>query len=330
MEPQHSACSSVVEGVTLTPAKSTLPTGLIAVAASLLLLASAGCGVSSATVVQSSTAKSLGSHRAKLVVAGDIACAPGTVEANNCRQQQTANLTNSLHPDRVLVLGDLQYQTGTLAAFNESYDASWGQFRSKTFPVPGNHEYVTLGASGYYDYFGSLAGDRTKGWQAQTIGGWRVIGLNSNCSAVGGCENGSAQSNWLANDLKNNAKRCTMALWHHPRFSTGTHGDSTAVSNLWAQLQAKSAELVFAGHDHDYQRFAPLTSSGKLSSKGLTSFVVGTGGRSLYPFSGSTPARRAAIAEYGVLQLDLYSRGYRWAFKTLDGKTADSGRAYCR
>ena len=121
-----------------------------------------------------------------------------------------------------------------------------------------------------------------------------------------------------------------MALWHHPRFSTGTHGDSTAVSNLWAQLQAKSAEAVFAGHDHDYQRFAPLTSSGKLSSKGLTSFVVGTGGRSLYPFSGSTPARRAAIAEYGVLQLDLYSRGYRWAFKTLGGKTADSGRAYCR
>ncbi|MSX03280.1 MAG: alkaline phosphatase [Actinobacteria bacterium] len=307
-----------------------LPSAALAFAAAIVLLAAAGCGTSSATSVTSAKKQTLGSHRAKLVVVGDIACAPGTVEANSCRQQQTADLTASLHPDRVLALGDLQYQEGTLEAFNEAYNASWGQFRSKTFPVPGNHEYYTPNATGYYDYFGSLAGDRTKGWHATTIGGWRVIGLNSNCAPVGGCQAGSAQSAWLANDLKKNAKRCTMALWHHPRFSTGPHGDNGSMADLWSQLQAKSAEVVFAGHDHDYERFAPMTSSGARSTKGLASFVVGTGGRSLYPLISSNPATRASKIAYGVLQLDLYTRGYNWAFKTLDGKTFDKGHAYCR
>jgi hypothetical protein len=133
-----------------------------------------------------------------IMAAGDIACRPG--EQRNpafCQMQATADLVKAARPDAVLALGDEQYENGTLGEFRAVYDKTWGAFKGITRPVPGNHEYATPGASGYFDYFGQAAGPRGQGWYSFDLGAWHVIALNSNCGKVGGCDEGSPQYAWL-------------------------------------------------------------------------------------------------------------------------------------
>jgi len=295
------------------------------------LLLAAGCGNSDSGNATSATVPdSLGTHTARLALVGDIACASPTPIGDRCHQSATYAIAKKMNPDRVLVIGDTQYPDGALRLYKQSYAKSWGKFKPITFPVPGNHEYKTRDAAGYFDYFGAAAGTRKQGWHASTVGGWRLIGLNSVCDQVGGCEAGSPQSKWLANDLKRNAKSCTLAIWHYPRFSSGPHGNHPNLAHLWSQLNAASAEVVFSGHDHDYERLTAMTSDGKESSSGLPSFVVGTGGVKRYPSFTAGPGSLAHNRGYGVMQLDLYSHGYSWKFVQTDGKIADSGSAACR
>ena len=303
------------------------------VAAALMLFVT-GCGNSDSGNATSATVQpplsSLGSHTARLAVVGDIACASPTPTGDRCHQAATYAIAKKVKPDRVLVIGDTQYPDGALRLYRKSYAKSWGKFKPITFPVPGNHEYKTRGAAGYFDYFGAAAAKRGQGWHAATVGGWRVIGLNSVCAEVGGCDAGSPQSNWLANDLRRHAKLCTLAIWHYPRFSSGPHGNHANLAHFWQQLNAASGEIVLAGHDHDYERFRAMTSDGKESESGMPSFIVGTGGVKRYLDFKETPGSAAHSLHYGVLQLDLYSRGYSWKFIQTDGKIADSGQAACR
>ena len=275
-------------------------------------------------------ASHLGSYKARLVAVGDIACAPGEpVTSVSCQQKATYDLAAGLKPDRVLVLGDNQYESGSLADYQSSYALSWGKFKSKTFPVPGNHEYGTLGAAGYFSYFGSLAGSAGRGWHSSAIGGWRVIGLNSNCDQVGGCQKGSAQEKYLRSKLYNDRSRlCTLALWHHPRFSSGQHGDNAQTEDLWQALQDYDAELVLSGHDHAYERFLAMNSDGTGGS-GMSSFVVGGGGRSLYPIAHSRPNSTGYSLSFGVLRIDLYSKGYRWRYYRTNKSSTDHGSQSC-
>ncbi len=287
----------------------------------------------SALSASSAAASSLGSYKTRVVAVGDIACRPGAVvTATTCQQAATYSLAARLKPNHVLVLGDIQYDGGALADFQASYGLTWGKLKSKTFPVPGNHEYVTLGAAGYYDYFGSAAGSRTHGWHSATYGGWRVIGLNSNCASIGGCQTGSPQEKWLRSNLYNNrSKKCTLALWHHPRFSSGPHGDNTEMADLWQTLQDYDAEFVLAGHDHAYERFLPMNSDGTSGgSDAMPSWVVGGGGKSIYPIAHSRPSSTGYSLSFGVLKLDLYSKGYKWRYYRTSGGSTDSGTAYCR
>ena len=303
------------------------------VAAALMLFVT-GCGNSDSGNATSATVQpplsSLGSHTTRLAIVGDIACASPTPTGDRCRQAATYAIAKKMNPDRVLVIGDTQYPDGALRLYRKSYAKSWGKFKPITFPVPGNHEYETRGAAGYFDYFGAAAAKRGQGWHAATVGGWRVIGLNSVCAEVGGCDAGSPQSNWLANDLRRHAKLCTLAIWHYPRFSSGPHGNHANLAHFWQQLNAASGEIVLAGHDHDYERFRAMTSDGKESESGMPSFIVGTGGVKRYLDFKETPGSAAHSLHYGVLQLDLYSRGYSWKFIQTDGKIADSGQAACR
>ncbi len=298
--------------------------------AAAALLAACGSGDSSAVGSSEVPSSSLGPHRARLAVVGDIACASPTAIGDRCHQAATYKIAAAIKPDRALILGDTQYPNGALRLYRQSYARSWGKLGAKAFPVPGNHEYETAGAAGYFDYFGALAGRRGKGWRATTIGGWRVIGLNSNCSQVGGCGVGSPQSNWLKAELATNKTACTLALSHYPRFSSGPHGDNAVMSNFWSQLQDAKAEVVFAGHDHDYERLAPLSDSGQPSSAGMASFVVGSGGVKRYLDFKARSGTAAHSLQYGVLQLDLYERGYSWKFIETNGSVSDSGRAACR
>ena len=274
-----------------------------------------------------------------IAAAGDIACDPASTSFNNgagtataCRQKYTSDLLVGAGLAGVLTLGDNQYEVGTLTQFQQSYHPSWGRVKALTRPAVGNHEYGTSGAGGYFDYFGTAAGERGKGYYSYDIGAWHLIALNSNCARVGGCGTDSPQGQWLRADLAAHQNRCTLAYWHHPRFSSGFHGNNSDVRPLWDALYAANADVVLAGHDHDYERFSPQRPDGTADSvRGLRQFVVGTGGSHLRSFGTVQPNSQArSHTSFGVLKLTLRSDGYDWRFVPAAGSSfTDSGSGTC-
>jgi hypothetical protein len=274
-----------------------------------------------------------------VAAAGDIACDPasggfngGNGTTTSCRQKYTSDLLVGPGVTAVLTLGDNQYESGTLSQFQNSYDLSWGRVKSMTHPAVGNHEYGTAGAAGYFDYFGPAAGDRTKGYYSFDIGSWHLIALNSNCAQVSGCGAGSPQERWLRSDLAAHQATCTLAYFHHARFSSGPHGNNSSVQPLWQALYEADADVVLSGHDHDYERFAPQDPAGNAdSARGIREFVVGTGGKSHYALT----ARKANSElfngdTYGVLKLTLRDGAYDWKFvPEAAGSFTDSGSDAC-
>jgi hypothetical protein len=263
---------------------------------------------------------------ATLVGAGDIAGC-GTVE-----DAATAKLVESI-PGTVFTLGDNAYNNGSGANFTNCYKPTWGRFKSRTRPAPGNHDYFTAGASGYFNYFGAAAGDRKKGYYSYNVGAWHVIVLNSNCWAVGGCGAGSPQEKWLRADLAASKAACTVAMWHHARFSSGrNHGADPATAAFWTALYQYGAEIVLSGHDHIYERFAPQRPNAVLDySFGVREFVVGTGGNGHYPIGQIAPNSRVRNNNAaGVLKLTLRPDRYDWKFIPIAGRTfTDSGTNPC-
>jgi hypothetical protein len=259
-----------------------------------------------------------------IAVAGDIA-------GSGAEDEATAKLLDTLAPTNVLTTGDNAYESGTLAEFNSYYDPTWGRHKAKTYPTAGNHEYHTSGATGYFDYFGAAAGERTRGYYSFNVGTWHFVALNSNCSEVGGCGAGSPQEQWLRADLTANVARCTAAYWHHPRFSGGNYSDSSTYQPLWQALYDADAEIVLNGHDHNYQRYRPMDPAGNADAlRGIREFVVGTGGRSHYALQTDTRREAGNGDTYGVLKLGLHPDSYDWEFKPEAGKTfTDSGSGAC-
>ena len=257
-----------------------------------------------------------------IAAAGDIACGSSSGGAA-CQQAGTAALVERGKYASVLALGDLQYEQGALAEFRAFYDKSWGAFKSITSPAVGNHEYLTPDAAGYFAYFGPRAGDPSRGYYSFDVGRWHLVALNSNCGRVGGCKAGSPQEQWLRADLAAHPASCTLAYWHHPRFSSGGHGDNVSVQPLWQVLAGAHAELALSGHDHDYERFAPID--------GIRQFVVGTGGRNQTAFrkkpdSGS----QMRLRQFGILDLELAPTSYTWRFRAAPtGEVLDSGTTTC-
>jgi hypothetical protein len=260
-----------------------------------------------------------------LLAAGDIA------SCGSNGDEQTANLLDN-QAGTVITLGDNAYDSGTTSEYANCYDPTWGRAKARTHPAPGNHEYNTSGATGYYDYFGSAAGDPETGYYSFDLGNWHLVALNSNCSAIGGCGAGSPQEQWLRADLAAHSNACTLAYWHHPRFSSGDHGDNPSVQGLWQALYDYGAELVLVGHDHTYERFAPMNASGASDPTfGVREIVVGTGGRSHYGFPSVQPNSEVRNnTAWGILKLTLRSNGYDWQFLPVAGQTfTDSGSATC-
>ena len=281
-----------------------------------------------------------------VVAVGDIACDTtdpnyngGAGTATNCHMQATSDLTTAIGPSAVLALGDIQYEDGTLANFNASYAATWGVHDGITYPVPGNHEYHTADAEGYFDYFNGVgvptgrAGDRTKGYYSFDLGSWHLVALNSNCADIGGCGVGSAQAVWLQSDLASNTATCTLAYWHHAHFTSGPHNsasDTDRSTTFWDYLYADQADVVLNGHDHIYERFNEQTPSAVANESAIREFIVGTGGKSSYAISGSAANSAAQVTQtYGVLVLRLYDWGYVWKFEGEDQSILDSGSDVC-
>ena len=260
-----------------------------------------------------------------VLAAGDIASCSSTGDSETAAV--LAGQTGT-----VLTLGDNEYENGTSTEFTNCYQPTWGAQKGRTKPSPGNHDYGTAGAAGYYGYFGAAAGDPAKGYYSYDLGNWHLVSLNSNCSVVS-CAAGSAQEQWLRADLAATSKPCTVAYWHHPRYSSGTsHGSSTTVQPLWQALYDNNADLVLEGHEHNYERFAPMTATGTVdTTRGIRSFVAGTGGRSHYSFG--TPITGSEVRNgttFGVLKLTLHAATYDWQFLPVAGGTfTDSGTGAC-
>lgn len=269
---------------------------------------------------------------------GDIACDPsdpnwrkGAGTSNNCHEHRVAALVGKLNPTVFLPLGDVQYENGTASAFAKSYHPAFGRYLSISRPVVGNHEYRTDGAAGYFDYFGSRAGPRGKGYYSYDLGAWHLIALNSECGEVS-CSKGSAQETWLRQDLAAHSNKCVLAYWHVPRWSHGAeHGDSTSVSAFVQALYDAKAELILTGHDHGYERFAPRKASGEIDqAAGVREFVVGTGGKNLKKVSPGQATEASTDDAYGLLSLTLAPTSYSWRFLPEAGKSySDSGTTSC-
>jgi hypothetical protein len=257
---------------------------------------------------------------ATLAAQGEVAVLVGAGDVGWCGRPwpaQTAKLVAAT-PGTVIVPGDVAYPKGTRSDFAKCYAPTWGK-------------YYTKGAAPYFSYFGSRAGAQGKGWYSYDAGTWHVIVLNSNCAAVGGCGYGSAQERWLRADLAAHPVRCTLAYFHHPRFSSGPHGPTAEMDAFWRALHAAGAEVVVNGHDHDYERFAPQTPDGVLDRDGgIREFVVGTGGAPLYPFIRAPRNSEARALAHGVLKLTLRPGAYDWAFLPVAGGTyTDAGSGTC-
>jgi hypothetical protein len=274
-----------------------------------------------------------GSRVAVVAAAGDIACDEDDEPTEDeCEQGDTANLLERSELSAVLPLGDLQYEDAELSDFEDSWDKTWGRLKDITRPAPGNHEYKTSDAEGYFDYFGDAAGERGKGYYSFDLGRWHLIALNSNCDEIGGCEPGSAQEKWLRDDLAAHKARCTLAYWHHPRFSSGRHGNHGETGPFWEALHDAGADLVLSGHDHSYERFAPQTPGGEPDqARGIREFVVGTGGKSFYEFPTVEPNSEVQNNDtHGILKLTLRPAGYDWQFVPEEGASfSDGGSGRC-
>jgi len=291
-----------------------------------VILAAAAFGTLALGPGNSSPATAPTDQTTILVGAGDIA---------DCRDLSGAEATAKLLdqvPGTVMAVGDLAYPDGSKENF-VCYDKTWGRAKSRTRPAPGNHEFHALGATPYFDYFGSAAGDSKTGYYSYELGAWHIIVLNSECKDVLGCESGSPQETWLRADLALHPTACTLAHWHKPLFSSGgAHGDELTVKPLWQALYAANADVIIGGHDHDYERFAPQGPDGTADPKrGIREFVVGTGGKNHRPFGPPKPNSELRDASaFGVLKLTLKPNAYDWQFIPEAGKNfTDSGGGAC-
>src|SRR5258707_7172807 len=266
-----------------------------------------------------------------LVGAGDIA---------SCKNPEGARATARLIegiPGTVFAAGDLAYEKGSADDFKNCYDPVWGRFKDRTRPALGNHEYVDPAASGYFQYWGTQAGPVGKGYYSYDLGAWHIVVLNTNCDAkdLGGCAAGSPQETWLKADLAEHPEACVLAYGHHALFSSGVfkkHAVHPELKQLWEDLYAAHADLVIAGHEHSYERFAPQDPEGNADPvHGIREIVAGTGGRSHDLLGFATPNSEVRDWEtFGVLKLTLSPEKYSWEFVPEEGKTfRDSGSGVC-
>jgi hypothetical protein len=292
-----------------------------------------------------------------LVAAGDIACSPTqTASETSCHQGETADLVEGLDPDAVAALGDNQYEHGEFENFTSMYGPSWGSFKPITFPAIGNHEYEgdpeRDSAPGYFQYFGTRAGDVSKGYYRWSLGRWTVFVLNSgaidytrpdggapalddDCWPVS-CATGSDQLDWLTGELDSLPDdACVLAYWHHPRFSSGYGGvnrDYDETAPMYEALYEHGAEVLLNGHAHNYERFEPVQPDRTPdAANGVTNFVVGTGGRSLFTQPGDQEDISEALYTdaFGVLELTLHDGGWSSRFVTDTGETRDPVSGSC-
>lgn len=281
-------------------------------------------------ITQTSCGGNVSDEPYTLIAAGDIAqcdiAAPKDTNAFKTASLVERLLVQAGDKAAVLTLGDNVYYTGMLQEYQGCYEATWGKFKSRTWATPGNHDYGVSNAVGYFDYFGVRAGSNRTGIYKQALGNWSLFALNSNLAA----DPSSGQMAWLKPEVATNSG-CKLAAWHYPVFSSSVRGNNATMQDIWTELAAKKVDIILQGHEHHYERFAPMQSDGSADARnGIRSFVVGTGGAALYDFGVTKPNSEARVKNFGVLVLKLYASRYEWSFHTIDGAILDSGGANCK
>lgn len=295
----------------------------VAVCAIVVALAACGTVVSLPDRAEPAT----WTDEVRIVAAGDIAdCRRVAPESSGAAR--TAVLVAATDA-AVLTIGDNTYPVGALAEFADCFGATWGRFGSRLRPSPGNHDYQTPGAAGYFAYFGERAGPGQRGYYSFDVGGWHIISMNSAVDA----KSGSVQYRWLLEDLASSSKTlCTLVFWHHPVYSSGPHGNDPRMRDALAALHAAGADILLVGHDHVYERLAPHDAAGESDpARGIRSFTVGTGGAPLYEFKALHPRSELRDAStHGILRLALGGGIYRWEFLPVGGgPPRDRGQGEC-
>lgn len=316
---------------------STRPLLLAAVAA--LLLASSGCtGSPVADPQRSPTSRATGSAPGTTPPPGTAVTimGAGDIAGDRDAATATARLILDADPDAVFTTGDNAYPDGAPSDYAERYDPTWGPLKDRTRPVPGNHEYHTEDAAGYVGYFGvgTVTNPEDGGlYYAWDVGnGWRAYALNTEVSSTG------PQLAWLRDDLAAHPGLHYILYSHHPRFtSSDNHGPFEELCPLWDALaRTGGLEIVLAGHNHQYERFAPMDCAGRETADGARSFVVGSGGNDLYGFEDQAQegSEFRNNSDFGVLRLDLYESSYEWEFiasgmgqEGEDGDAVETGNA---
>ena len=269
---------------------------------------------------------------AVLIGAGDIAFC-GSDPQHDGDEQTAAQIQTLIAQEpnaAVFTAGDTVYGDGTMAELKKCFDPSWGQFKERIRPSAGNHDYMTDQGAPYYTYFGAAAGEPGVGYYSYDLGVWHIVALNSNCNDIA-CGPNSKQVEWLREDLQSSGKQCTLAYWHHPRFSSGIAGGSGSVSSFWRTAFEMGVDVVVNGHDHDYERFAPMDVGGNVDANGIRAFVVGTGGAVLRDMGTVKPNSEVRYTgTNGVIMFKLYPGHYEWQFIPADDAAlADSGTGVC-
>ncbi|MBI4888741.1 MAG: metallophosphoesterase [Acidobacteria bacterium] len=295
-----------------------LPHPVLRVIALLALTRVAACGGDSFTSPTPAWPGSAG-QTAVLLAAGDIG------QCGSAAPQATARLLDGL-PGTVITVGDHAYPSGSASDFRDCYDPAWGRHKARTRPSPGNHDYEQPGALPYFTYFGASAGPGSLGYYRYRLGEWQIYSLNSNVPM----DAGSAQVQWLRQELAANPSTCALAYWHHPRFTSGPHGDHLAAQPVWRALYEFDAEVVISAHDHLYERFLPQDPDGRPDpQRGLRQFIVGTGGAALAAAGRAHANSDVVWSVYGVLELVLRPGSYTWRFLSETGAPADVGAGLC-
>ena len=271
------------------------------------------------TVQSKTTDRAVTTSDPVLVGAGDIG------SCDNKGSQETAQLLASI-PGTIFTAGDNVYPNGSASDFNRCFQPSWGQFQDRIRPAAGNHDYETSGASGYFGYFGAVAGSPDAGYYSYDLGTWHIVVINSNIAR----DARSPQYAWLEQDLAAHRGANILAYWHHPRYSSGENGDNVSMDPIWDLLCDAHTDVVIVGHDHDYERFAPINKDGQQDdTSGIREFVVGTGGASHDNLRHVEPNSEIRNFDtFGVLKLTLHAHSYDWQFIPVAGQTfTDSGSA---
>ena len=260
----------------------------------------------------------MGSRTAVLIGAGDLGI---------CGEPGPANVGRLLQATLgdVFLAGDIAYPNGNAANFRDCFDPHFAHARERWHPVPGNHEYESLNAAPYFQYFGAAAGPPAIGFYRFVAGEWLILMLNSEIASGPG----SPQYEFVRESLESRPFRCQMAIWHRPLFTSGPNGPWPQMRPLWELLDDHDVDVVVNGHEHFYERFSRQDADGRLDENGVREFIVGTGGAPLYAFVRQTPNSSARIANHGIMRFTLRPDAYEWEFLEVSGSLGDNGSTLC-